>query len=220
MDVATHNVQNGKFTVRVISDDQYIGRLIQNGYEWDGWMRIDLPQITTPVKDIIDIGGNIGWNALMFSDYAPVHTFEPWFHPIIRSNIDQNTTQFPITLHPYGLSSENTESDFWLYPHTGDVCNYGGASLHGASDYTKAPSRVQLRRLDDVYSGTPGLIKIDVEGHECEVLKGAEQTIRRHRPFLYVELFDFDRNPATEYIRHLGYTQFVKRPEHNYLCLP
>jgi hypothetical protein len=34
----------------------------------------------------------------------------------------------------------------------------------------------------------PGFIKIDVEGHELSVLKGAAQTLRRHRPSLMIEI--------------------------------
>ncbi len=43
-------------------------------------------------------------------------------------------------------------------------------------------------RLDDVYDrDTLKLIKIDVEGMELEVMKGAERIISTLRPILYVE---------------------------------
>lgn len=219
MDFSTCDARVGKYTVSVIEDDQYIGACLRRGFEWDGWMRHDLPQLTDPNKDILDIGGNIGWNALMFSEYAPVHTFEPYFHPILRKNIDQNTLAHPVTLHAYGLSNVNSESEFWVPIKNGDVCNYGGSSVHGSTGHEQVSTKIGLKRLDDVYSGVPSLMKIDVEGHELEVLKGAEQTIRRHRPHLYVEIFDFDTNPTTQFIQDLGYTQVIPRPEHNYLFI-
>ena len=80
MEFDTDEVPVGKFTVSVIRDDQYIGGCLRRGIEWDGWMRHDLPHLAQPGMDILDIGGNIGWNALMFSDYGPVHCFEPLYH--------------------------------------------------------------------------------------------------------------------------------------------
>ena len=68
--------------------------------------------------------------------------------------------------------------------------NYGAFSLghlaNGAA--IKTSRRVAVVRLDDVVD-VPALrlIKIDVEGMEGEVVRGAAGIIRQHRPFLYVE---------------------------------
>ena len=58
--------------------------------------------------------------------------------------------------------------------------NYGGSSTQktdGMDESTK--TTVSCHRLDDIYKGRVSLIKIDVEGHELEVLKGAENTIKK-----------------------------------------
>lgn len=52
---------------------------------------------------------------------------------------------------------------------------------------------VCTRTLDDVLAGIEmpvSFVKIDVEGHELDVLAGAEATLRRHRPNLLVEIND------------------------------
>jgi hypothetical protein len=59
-------------------------------------------------------------------------------------------------------------------------------------------------------------MKLDVEGHEYEVLKGAERTIREWHPALYVEIFGYDKSPIPEFLQGLGYSA-QERPEHNYL---
>jgi hypothetical protein len=46
---------------------------------------------------------------------------------------------------------------------------------------------VEVRRLDDLRLPAPDFIKIDVEGHELEMLKGAERTLRDKRPGLMIE---------------------------------
>lgn len=46
---------------------------------------------------------------------------------------------------------------------------------------------VHTRPLDEIYRGTVGFIKIDVEGHEYSVLQGAQHTIAQSRPRVLVE---------------------------------
>lgn len=215
MNLQLTNTRVGKYKITVIKNDQYVSRCLLNGFEWDGWMRQHLWLVTDPQKDILDIGGNIGWNALVFSEYAPVHTFEPVYHTIISKNINDNFTDYPITLHPYGLSNTNTRSDIWVPSNDEGECNYAGTSLNKTEQ--SRPVEIELKRLDDVYSGTPGLIKIDVEGHELEVLKGAERTIRTHSPNIYIEIFNFDTNPVTRFLDELGYYKYVSFEDSNYL---
>jgi len=210
----------GKFTVSVIEDDQYIGRTIRLGHEWDGWMRQDLPHIYRPGTDILDIGANIGWNSLMFSDYGPVHSFEPIFHEIVSKNVLQNTLSNPVTVYSHGLSSEKRTADMFLPKPDGTVCNYGGTSLHGSDRYRPTPINVKLEKLDDVYHGVPSVMKLDVEGHELEVIKGGITLISFFKPSMYVEIFDYeDTCEITQILKRVGYSAPIRRPEHNYLFI-
>ncbi len=66
--------------------------------------------------------------------------------------------------------------------------------------------------LDDLDIQDVGFMKIDVEGHEYSVLKGAIYTIERYKPNLMIELDDrynpgiFDR--CTKVLRDMGYEGF------------
>lgn len=56
--------------------------------------------------------------------------------------------------------------------------------------------RVRMRRLDDLLASRglrPDLVKLDVEGHEADVLAGLAQTLRQMRPALLIEVNAPDR---------------------------
>jgi FkbM family methyltransferase len=213
-------VHNGKYNIFVIVDDEYIGPVITHGYEWDGWMRSDIEKYYKPGTEIIDIGANIGYNSLMFSDYGPVHAFEPIFHKVVQLNIENNKLIHPIHIHPFALSDVKRITDMYIPNKVGTsgLRNYGGTSMYktdGSDETTK--TFVECHRLDDIYKGTPSVIKIDVEGHEIEVLKGAENVIKKHMPTLLIEIFDFENNEVPKYLKSLGYGDPKIRPENIYL---
>ena len=54
MEINLVDVNNGKYNVSVIADDEYIGPLIARGYEWDGWMRSDISKHYKVGTDILD----------------------------------------------------------------------------------------------------------------------------------------------------------------------
>lgn len=72
-------------------------------------------------------------------------------------------------------------------------------------------------RLDD-RADIPYLIKVDVEGHELAVLRGAERTLREHHPVVMVEQA-YGAPGAVEFLRDLGYD--CRHIGHsNYLATP
>lgn len=68
---------------------------------------------------------------------------------------------------------------------------------------------VPVKRLDDLHLDDIGLIKIDVEGHELAVLRGATQTLTRNRPAIVVEAEERHHRDAvaeiTALLAGLGY---------------
>jgi hypothetical protein len=75
-------------------------------------------------------------------------------------------------------------------------------------------------RLDDIYTGTPSFIKIDVEGHELKVLKGAEETLKKHKPTVLIEIHDFSEDhDVHKFMMSLGYGAPESRPEGMFLYI-
>jgi FkbM family methyltransferase len=72
--------------------------------------------------------------------------------------------------------------------------------------------QVPTRRLDDYGLRDVGFIKIDVEGHELPVLRGAANTLRSERPALLIEAEERHRRNAVAdmhaFLTGLGYSGF------------
>lgn len=109
-----------------------------------------------------------------------VYAFEPSPGPsaYLRRARVSNITVFDIAL-------SNTRGEGVLHVPIVD----GEASLGAHVDREQAtPVPVELACLDDFELSGVGFVKIDVEGHELQVLQGGADTIRRCRPVLFVEI--------------------------------
>ena len=223
MDLKLLKVNNGIYDVSVIADDEYIGRSIIQGHEWDRWMRREARMYHKPGTDILDIGANIGYNTLMFSDYGPVIAFEPVFHQIVKFNIEGNVLRHDVQVAACALSDTKEVREMNI-PAQGcqsnTHINYGGTSLYTSETMKTTPVTVNCERLDDIYNGVPSLMKIDVEGHELSVLRGAEKTIKKHKPVILIEIHDFtDDHEVHVFLKSLGYDDPIKKPEAIYLYI-
>jgi len=209
-------VNNGKYNVFFIADDEYIGPTIAAGYEWDGWMRKDIEKYYKDGTEILDIGANIGYNSLMFSDYGPVYAFEPLFHKVVQLNAENNNLKHKMYSVPIALSNKDEIVNMYFpncVENTG-LRNYGGSSMYTfqGTDYT-TETKVVTKKLDDIYTGSTSFIKIDVEGHEMQVLKGAENTIKKFMPTILIEIHDFENSEVPKYLKSLGYDDPEPRPD-------
>lgn len=128
----------------------------------------------------LDIGGHVGfWSMLMVRDFATVETFEPLPQHIecFQRNLEGRDN---VRLHMCALG--DTAS---LVPMVWDADATG--SSHIATRGEAATNEVPVKTLDSFGFATVDFIKIDVEGFENAVLRGAEATIRRTRPAIVIE---------------------------------
>jgi FkbM family methyltransferase len=159
--------------------------------------------------DAIDVGANDGSYVHYMRRYARhVVAYEPM--PTLVNALRQ---KFPrgVTVQPVALS--DTTGSIELRMPVVDGVVVGGCSTVSSDASATYPAYegidVPMERLDDVYSGKVGFIKIDVEGHEQAVLDGAVETIKRCQPRLLVEVDDrLSRGGlgrARAYFDRLGY---------------
>lgn len=168
-------------------------------------------------KTVIDVGGNVGtWSNPMSKKFSTVHAFEP--HPENRECYLKNMADIKnFTLHPYALSDR--EGTFPLYIHDtscGNISLDVDGVLNGPTkgkpnmDNIKE-IQVEVKTLDSFNFTDVGFIKIDVQGHEHGVLKGATRLLTEQNPVLCLELPQRypeeiqERNRITQWLLNYGY---------------
>ncbi len=168
---------------------------------------------------ILDIGANIGYytmlGASLISRDSQILAFEPQPRVVakLRRNIEFNRLR-NVSVFPCVLSDSDGVCTFFV-PKAG---NEGHGSLQENGRFeVREKVAVQSRRLDDVLTemGDPeiGLIKMDVEGAELKVLRGAGKLLQRHRkPVLIFEANEDNCKPfgtcvfdLLRYIHGFGY---------------
>ncbi len=145
----------------------------------------------------IDVGAHKGEILDLFLHFAPggKHTaFEPI--PPLFSELKKNYGN-QVSVHPFALSNRTGNM---LFNVVVDAPAYSGLQRreYATSNPTIETIEVEVRPLDDVLrdrSFAITLIKIDVEGGELDVLKGAHQLLSNDKPLL---IFEFGKG-ASEY---------------------
>jgi FkbM family methyltransferase len=144
---------------------------------------------------VMDIGANQGTYAYSLlkavGNQGVVYSFEP--NPVIAKQLRKNLKQSNAIIE--NLAVSNTNEDKVFYRHTKgcgptssleffDVLDKAGELEETIVKCVTLDSYCRSRNL------LPNLIKIDVEGHEFNVIKGAESVIRSYRPYIVFEFIE------------------------------
>jgi FkbM family methyltransferase len=103
-------------------------------------------------------------------------------------------------------------------PDYGAPQDFGMFSLVNQND-PHASEQVPVTTIDSLALPRLDFLKIDVEGMEIEVLKGARETIRTWKPWCWIEYWKVDVNAITAQFGDLGYN-FYTMDQLNLLCAP
>ena len=132
---------------------------------------------------LYDVGSNWGYFSVLAAARAgfrgAVHAFEPWPASFrdLRSIVEQLGLSPPITCHNLALGESSHRAAMTAGSHSG--------LAHIARG--KGETAVAVRALDELVLDPPSLIKIDTEGHEAQVLRGATRLLAAHRPMVIFE---------------------------------
>ncbi len=166
----------------------------------------------------VDAGANIGHMTSVMAkrvgESGNVFSFEP--HPDIFHELTTNVSMWMelpdvgnITLHEAALSKEEGTGN--LFTTADFESNRGTASLESQAQESQAGYPVALKRLDDVMAGhSPiGVMKMDVEGHEFDLLQGATRLLSGHAiRDIVLEEKSLYPSLVTNYLESMGYELF------------
>lgn len=162
-----------------------------------------LRHLVRPGDVVYDCGANLGLYARYLAGSlgaGRVVAFEPVAdnRAVLARNLALGGIAHRVTVLPLALSDEDGTAEFQvddMQSTSGTLSKVtGGAPSEGRRNLGLAPrtDRVACRRLDTVVAAErlppPDVIKIDVEGAEALLLRGAARILQDHRPRLVVEL--------------------------------
>ena len=143
---------------------------------------------------VLDIGTNFGTTILQFADLVGKDGVTYGFEPdpinfaICKTNLKLNDHS-NVFVENVGLGSENGKVSLIV-----DTESNRGGNRIGVASQDKESHEIDICVLDEWVGSRDiqriDLIKIDVEGYEMEVLKGASNVLLRYRPVLFIELDD------------------------------
>jgi len=168
----------------------------------------------------VDVGANIGTHSRYFAPrFEKVLAIEPQFtsYELLKFNLSHFSN---VTTYNLSLFSESTLLFLVNHPN-----NYAGAHLSKftfdmqglidkyGSNVIQESQAVTLDSLLFENSIKTGLIKIDVEGAEYDVLLGSIATLEKFKPIILLEaregdILDSGGTKATKFLKKLGYTEF------------
>jgi FkbM family methyltransferase len=207
--------------VRLFIDlsDHVIGlNILRGGYERE---EIEFVRSVLAAGDTaIDVGAHIGFftmeMAAMVGPTGEIHSFEP-FAPnadLLERSIDENRFEDRVTFQRAAVGAASGTATLTFPVET---LNSGGAYLLRAGTAPLAGNQkadVPVVALDDVkVKGRVRLIKMDVEGAEPQVIRGAARLLAEHRPVILSELHPTQLDRASgvtgdqflDQLRGLGY---------------
>ena len=141
----------------------------------------------------LDVGANFGLYSIILGRRYPdmrIHSFEPVerLRRQFQANILINGLE-NLQLHPVAVSDVSAQASYLQH-----VSGHAGLSkLRQSSDLLGpewAEMTVETRPMDQMldYRGERLAIKVDVEGHECEVIRGMCQLLKNNNCYLQVEI--------------------------------
>ena len=169
----------------------------------DAWVISNLLQHNDIV---LDAGANIGFTAALSkkAGAAKIHCFEP--DPRLFKRLSNMCRGDQFKHYPVALSDINRTTKFYLSQKHNQGSTLSTVHVEKFTqlfDHNKHMV-IQTKSIDSIFlDETFDFIKIDVEGEELNVLRGAEKTFNRHLPrIIYIEIFEEYFYKVYHFLKH------------------
>jgi FkbM family methyltransferase len=185
----TKTLQTRHGPMLALAGDRYITRSLELYGEFSPGEWQLFAQMVKPGMTVVEAGANIGTHSVALARACfpgPLYLFEPQqrVFQILCANLALNGIGNAIA-YPEACSDQ---AGLVVVPPLdyGAALNFGGVSVRADAQGVRG-MRVRATALDSLDLAACHVLKIDVEGFEIQVVRGAAETIRKYRPLLYVE---------------------------------
>lgn len=174
----------------VFKSDIYVSRSLSTYGEYVHAENEVFSQIVKPGMTVVEVGANIGAHAVTLARACapgPYYGFEPQqrvFQVLTANAVINGITNALLYPEAIGDREGMMVIDQPDYSAAG---NFGSVSLDSKNQQPRRRLPVRVSKLDSWGLSACHLLKIDVEGWECQVIEGAKGTISKHRPIIYTE---------------------------------
>ncbi len=189
----------GKFYVD--DNPSLVKKTLLSGKPWEPYVIEELEKHLAPGDTVLDIGAHVGSltvpMARLIGPEGTVYAFEPQkkIYRELVHNLKLNELANAVPLR-FAISSKAG-----IVEMTPAIAHDGRVRVGTGGD------RVEARTIDSFGFSDVSLMKIDVEGYEVEVLRGAEKTIDAFTPVIIIEIRQSNLEIVTSILKRHGYTE-------------
>jgi FkbM family methyltransferase len=181
---------------------------LRSGQPWEPHIIKELEKHVVPGTTVLDVGAHIGSLTVPLAGIVGpkgrVYAFEPqkkvfrelFYNVKLNELVNVTPLRFAVSSEP-GIIEMNP------------VPRGPGGPMRGPDGKVaigKGGDPVEARTIDSFGFSNVSVIKIDVEGHEAQVLKGAEETIKDFHPVILVEIFERNLDTVRPILNGFGYS--------------
>tara|TARA_B100000965_G_C19520474_1_gene726276 strand:+ start:560 stop:1297 length:738 start_codon:yes stop_codon:yes gene_type:complete len=222
-----HNTKNGKYYLPLFNNDLIAREIISNKIYQNEILNIAKEYITEN-SAIIDVGANFGQLSIEFSKLQKntvVYSFEAqkFIYELLKKNVKVNNVNVKCF---YNLIGDKNQTIRIKKDKLKKYKTWGSNHIELA-EIDENSNLIEEKKIDDFnIIESISFMKIDVQGRDLFVLKGAKSTILKHKMpiiFEYEEefenVFNFNFDDFVKFIKEINYKIHLKF-ENNYLILP
>lgn len=175
----------------------------------------EVAEFVTNKRVVVQAGGNCGFYPKQYADlFDTVYTFEPEWLNFYCLNLN--------------VPESNVIKNQSCLGNTHQLVNLAIKPKNRGKNYVKGRGNYPTYRIDDLNLEVCDLIHLDIEGYEYYALQGAEETIKRCKPVIVIEMWDkldnrFEENineKTNALLTSLGYSYLQTLHESDKVYLP
>ena len=196
---------------------------LRNG-RWEGHISKLLKSHARLNSVALDIGALIGTHSYALSDAVgpkgKVYTFEPqpWATHAINKTLKKNNAKNGV-VKTVGVSDKTGKIHFCSDSTGGStICTEKQKRLNSWDERYD----IDIVSIDSLKLNNVSVVKIDVEGHEINVLEGAIKTIKRNKPVMVIEVWTKKKGKYDAFKKIMSKLNYNVKDigSDNFLCTP